>query len=287
MTIAAGFVARDGILLCTDSQYTGQDKTYRPKIVSPHCDLNRKVTFAFCGDEDYAKSATEDAVQAINKLPEGTPIGEIRNSIRRAIKAMTKDYKSQPYADHNQTPQFLIAIHDRPGHSILFSAREAAMASVSSYACIGSGAYIGNYIAAILEPSEFLPIRILIPMAIQMIAAAKKHDAYCGGGSHFVALRGAEFRGYFFGQPDSSDAIFGKYEQLSGEVLKAMSNGNLSEEEFGERVAIFTSALIKLRKSMHEPTSTYNALVRHLSPEDEPNPESTKPENSSQLPSPE
>jgi hypothetical protein len=33
MTIAAGFVCRDGILLCADSQYTGGwEKTFREKV---------------------------------------------------------------------------------------------------------------------------------------------------------------------------------------------------------------------------------------------------------------
>jgi hypothetical protein len=223
MTIAAGFVARDGILLCSDTQYTAADKTYRPKIVFPKCDLeaDRSVTFAFCGDEDYAKSTIDDCLSAINNLASGASVWTIRNSIRQAISAMSKEYKAhqQVYGDYSQVPQFLVTIRDSSGRLSLFSGRDAAMASVSSYACIGTGSYIGNYIASISQPSSFSTITDLIPIAIQMLAAAKKHDLYCGGGSHFMAIRGTERRGYYFSQGSTPDMVLEQYALHSGQVL--------------------------------------------------------------------
>ena len=85
MTIAAGFVCRDGILLCTDSQYTAYDKTNKDKIfMRPYG--RGSVSFAFVGDESYGKTAIDEGMLAVRALPdEHQSVWDIRKSLRRAM----------------------------------------------------------------------------------------------------------------------------------------------------------------------------------------------------------
>ncbi len=272
MTIAAGFVARDGILLCTDSQYTGAEKAYRPKIISEECG-ERVVVFALSGDEDYAKSAITDSYESIRSLPSDASVWDVRKSIRRAVSAMSAGYrKHQP--EGQMMPQFLVAISTSL-EGMLFSSHESAMPQVASYACLGSGGYLANYVASFLQPDELKPIWALLPIAVQMILAAKKHDSYCGGGSHFMAIQGTSSRGFFFQDPAQSDAIFNRYAWLSSNLLAALSNKHLSSEDFKTEIDRFATEVAALQSSMHSPDSALRRLREYLIPLTPQRPQST------------
>jgi len=270
MTIAAGFVARDGILLCTDSQLTSAGKTYSPKIIRETFPVGRSVTFALSGEIEYAKSAIYDAFKAVRDLPSDAGIWAMRKAIRKAVRNCERERKAlRDPGDYSGGSHFLIAI-TTASERVLFSSREAAMPSVQTYACIGSGSYLGHYIATLLRPDVTMPIWGLVPIALQMIVAAKRHDAYCGGGSHFMAIRETEGRGDFYDQ--SSDVTFHDYERFSGELLLSMSQANLTADEFHERLGAFTERVTALRTSMHRSNSMYRQLVDYLSPADRPGP---------------
>jgi hypothetical protein len=139
MTIAAGFRCIDGILLCTDSQFTAADKTFREKIITVDFSRQSMVTFAFSGDEDYAKSAIEDAREAVAEIPEGEQtVSTIRKKIMKAVSDMSKAYSGHG-GEQSQKPEFIVAVSTRRGHTELFSCRESAMPPVPLYTCIGSG----------------------------------------------------------------------------------------------------------------------------------------------------
>ena len=104
MTIAAGFVATDGILLFTDTQYSGFEKTYREKII--RASSVPMVHFAISGDVDYAKSAIEDCRDAIKNIPyPEQSIWNVRKSIRRTIKRILEEYEARKL-DPNQNLSF-------------------------------------------------------------------------------------------------------------------------------------------------------------------------------------
>lgn len=284
MTIVGGFVARDGILLCADSQYTGAEKAHRPKILSKLCGAFN-VAFALSGDEDYAKTAIFDAFEAVKSIPSKCPIAEARKSIRRAIKPVITDY-NQAQLDTSQRPSLLVAI-SKQSEQALFSSRDTAMPEIDSYACLGSGAYLGQYLIPPLlpYPPEFMTIRSLVPIALHMMAAAKRHDAYCGGGSHFMAIRAMESREFRINDVVASDIIFSQYTRLSGQLLFRLANTEPSRADFNAELLAFTERVTGLREAMLSPDSEYSRLLTHLSPLSQPGPESTTDDQSPPQPS--
>ena len=68
MTIAAGFVTRDGVLLCADTQFTGGAKVYRHKIRAFTLNDGTILVFALAGHLDYAVMAIEECLEAIDAV---------------------------------------------------------------------------------------------------------------------------------------------------------------------------------------------------------------------------
>src|SRR5207248_4731293 len=102
-----------------------------------------RLAFALSGDEDYAKTAIFDAFEAVRSIRSECSIWEARKSIRRAIKPVIADYNNAQL-DASQRPWLLVAI-SKGSEQALFSSRDTAMPEIDSYACLGSGAYLGQY----------------------------------------------------------------------------------------------------------------------------------------------
>jgi hypothetical protein len=148
MTIAAGFVCRDGILLCTDSQYTAAEKTQKDKLFMRP--FNRaSISFAFVGDEDYGKTAIEEGMLALKELPENhQSVWDIRRCLRRSISRVLDEFSQRKHLDQSQKPEFLISISTQQSSPKLFLCRESAFAQVADCDFRGSGTYLAGYIAA-------------------------------------------------------------------------------------------------------------------------------------------
>ena len=70
MTIAVGFVCRDGVMLCADSLITdGQTKEYGDKVVQWHGKF-AGVCFALAGNPAVARIAINDCVAALDEAEE-------------------------------------------------------------------------------------------------------------------------------------------------------------------------------------------------------------------------
>src|SRR5690242_20519606 len=87
MTIAAGFVARNGVLLCTDSLYSGGIRTHGRKIFTHPLD-HGVVSFALAGHEPFAKKAIEDCKSFLDQNRDShTSIASIKAAIEVIVKA--------------------------------------------------------------------------------------------------------------------------------------------------------------------------------------------------------
>ena len=92
MTITAGFRVRDGILLCADTMYTGEGKSYETKILTTQI---RRVTvaFPFCGAQDYGLMAIEDCQKAILKsASKRQSMDELQDLIPITLRRLFKEH---------------------------------------------------------------------------------------------------------------------------------------------------------------------------------------------------
>ena len=195
MTIACGFVARDGILLCADTLYTDSfTKEYREKIF-PWAGKGAAVCFAVAGDDAIARMAVEDCRLALSESPlRQMSIPNVIRIIRKEIKGIQREYvDAAPYEERAAKRFYLLigAASNSDESPKLFATSDAAIKPVDGFQCIGSGQHLGQYI---IEPmyNPTLAISEAAILAIHTLAATKQRVDGVGGRSQFVALHGVQ-----------------------------------------------------------------------------------------------
>jgi hypothetical protein len=269
MTIAAGFVCSDGILLCADSQYSAFGKEYRNKLFYESA-KDAAWGFAIVGDEDYARTAVADSNEAVFAIPpERRDTWAIRKAIRRAIKSVIADYKRSG-RDQSQQPEVLIAITAQ-NNAILCSSSDTAFLPVKEpfYAVRGTGSYIANYIMQTYLRGEDIrgaTVSHVLPIALHILSAAKRTDISCGGGAQFMMLsRAANMKALFENSiTDEVDKHVVDYEFNAASLLAALEDLNLSDLEFAKRLEQFGQRINALRRSLFGPNNAYKLLTTHM-----------------------
>jgi hypothetical protein len=276
MTIAAGFVATDGILLFADTQHTSYcDKTYRRKIISAKVS-QAMVHFAIAGDDDYAASAVEDCRESLSAIEIASPSAwEVRKVIRRTIKKVIEDYEKRSLSP-DQKPEFIVSVGSYKDGLKLFSSRETAIPPVEDYDFRGSGRTIASYIMHSFGPRVInQTMEGLLPIALHILSAAHKQDPNCGGGAQFVALSqipALDQSGLLMRASDvctmdrlGIDAHVREYEYWSGALFSlAVGAAELSDEEFNKRLAVIGERFAEIRADIMRPPSEYMNLVSDI-----------------------
>jgi hypothetical protein len=260
MTIAAGFRCLDGILLCSDSQFTGADKEFRDKIIT-HFDGRSHIAFAFSGDEDYARSAIEDCIGKIDESPLDNTPQAIKACIRETISDMSIQYRNH-YPDGVDKPEFLVSISTPDEQLQLFRARDSVMPSVHDLAFLGCGAYLGEYILEAFFGGQFVSIEDTLLPAIFALTAAVGHDPYCGGHLQFYGIRGQRFqRTWFNCHNDALTSIIRNFQHECGTIMLFMSGSK--EDYFKRALESFPNKITELRDELmsHE---AYRGLLRFM-----------------------
>jgi hypothetical protein len=232
MTIAAGFRCMDGILLCSDSQFTGADKGFRDKIITQFGGRSH-IAFAFSGDEDYARSAIEECTERIDALSLGGAPQVIKACIRETVSKMSSQYRNH-YPNGADKPEFLISISTPDERPQLFRARDSITPSVDHLAFLGCGAYLGEYLLESFFGSQFVSIEDTLLPAIFVLTAAVGHDLYCGGHLQLYGARNQRFhRTWFNCHNDDPANIIRSFQHECGVVMMFMSG---SKEDYFKRV---------------------------------------------------
>jgi hypothetical protein len=260
MTIVAGFHVHDGLLLCSDSQFTGCEKIYKEKLFR-RTFSSVVVSFALSGDDDYGRSIIEDCYEAVATLPDGEQtLWNVRKSIRRSIKSGLRDC-----ADSPEKPQFLIGI-TTPKESGLFSSRESAIPPVDGFEFRGTGSYIGHYIMKSMDSMgmQLMTLKEAVLVGLCILSAAKRNDANCGGGSQFLVVRGMGSFRFGTASLDLTGAYMDEYERLIRSFMMAVGTP-ASSEEFVKAMAAFADSAHDLHLRMCGVGSYYRMLLDSLS----------------------
>jgi 20S proteasome alpha/beta subunit len=180
MTIAAGFVCTDGILLASDTLYSSEARRYGRKLwILDHGDV--LVVFGGAG-LGAGLRRTRDEIE--RKLKPGLSRAHIVDIIDTAITKVHAKLSLVPES------KISVLVVIRTGdESILYENAELDMLSTvdHSYQCVGSGDGLGRYFASSLfRPG--MSIRWAKIVAAHMIKKCKDHVAYCGGDTHLVEI---------------------------------------------------------------------------------------------------
>ncbi|MBZ5550310.1 MAG: hypothetical protein LAO22_20515 [Acidobacteriia bacterium] len=254
MTIAAGFVARDGIVLCADTQETyGQLlKLNTPKmIVRPDSFIpgGPRIVFAGAGHGPFIDKLANEAWKRVSTR---TPVGqfaEVCDDIESLIKDVYEEF-GRIYQTGAMPEAELIYGVALSGKIGLFKAHGPIVNPISGYTSVGVGLYLADYINSRLglDSPELADSGWYEILAIYLLQQAKEYIEGCGGDSHVLTLTPSGR----ISRVDPADvALIANHisalDRNSSTVLMSSPDLKLTNEEFEGRIEMFVNLARKLR----------------------------------------
>jgi 20S proteasome alpha/beta subunit len=250
MTIVAGFWVQDGILICSDTQYTGGAKIYQQKLF-PATITGDSYVFALAGHERNGKMAIEDCRDAIQDLPvEERTLKTVKLALRKAVKPICDEYVlSRPQYEHPEVEFSLLVACWIPrggGHKLFVIGKNGAVNLVDRYSCLGTGAYLGEYF---IRPAFDIHMGIneVTILAAQVLNATKSYDPSCGGPSQVVAIKSdGKLDSNAFALP-WAERFVREYDLHSRSLMFAVSDQKSSGAHFDDHLDSFINNIRDLR----------------------------------------
>jgi hypothetical protein len=234
MTIAAGFVAKDGVVLCTDSLYTGGIKVNGKKIFP--LQLNGgAVAFALAGNEPFAKRAIEQCCKLLDDNPDlqGSVSG-IKATVEAALKDFHEQFVFTRPADSRAGVAFnlLVAAGSLKEKPSIFMSHETVLNPISGNECIGEGYFVGHHIIETGYSRE-MSVDEAVVLAIHAVAVAKEYVEGVGGQTQILWIKdGIVSMLHPLNTTAFTELYIMGYERRTAELLFHAANPKLSDEEF-------------------------------------------------------
>lgn len=264
MTVAAGFVAQDGILLCSDTEYSGGTKIYDQKIlIYPFSFCT--ITFAIAGHEANAKMVIRDCVADLGAMKGRRSRKEIETVIRKAVRSIYDDYVAGAPNDHERSIarfDLLIALCMPKQKPVLFESNERSIGEVTHFTCRGSGAWIGDYIVG-QAYHPFTSIKSVVVVAIQLLAAAKRHYEGVSGPSQFFCAIGDNISAVMGRDFDAAEEHILKYERAAGALLLDVGNLKIGGPALKGQIQNFEREVMRIHDQWSK-ASSYRIFLDKL-----------------------
>ena len=260
MTIAAGFVCLDGIVLCADTQETipGYTKNSRNKI---RVWKDQGLGIAIVGSGDA------ESIETLGQLIEKDLTGDYSPKemrfpcdLRQIIEKTVLEFFQKsivPYAsfprDDRPYVDLLIGIqvlNEVNNYQCLFKAAGTTVREIEADAnCIGTGLILAKSLIERLY-SPFMGLDELVIVACYVLYHAKKWTDGCGGNTDLLI---ASYANDFFGGVRSADVkmletIFEEVDEWVKELIVGLPNSNVSQVEFRSLVRHVQERMLETRK---------------------------------------
>jgi 20S proteasome alpha/beta subunit len=181
MTIAAGFLCDDGIVIAADSEVQADsDKYNESKIFTLHPDsisTNPMAVFAGSGWLDFVKMAVDKIkFQALGV----THSYEVEDIIEKTVLEIHR--KHIRYYSSSPKPYFslIVGLRDEDGSLRIMQTSGTSITRVPRQVCIGAGQTLGSYLSRALNSSG-LSMDTTATLATQILDQVKKNVPECGG----------------------------------------------------------------------------------------------------------
>lgn len=195
VSIAIGFPYDQGIVFCADTKITTSIKTNESKIAFfVSSDGQCCMTFAMCGsDLTFPRSAVTPCWEVVKKMDFSTAtMDAVHNT---AEFSLGEFYRDHIFPHPDRTPgavyfELLVGIWLK-GETRLFVLHETLLTPVDTYECIGSGAYLANYLIRQYRRANPGPMTLEDAALISSfcVDAAIDYDETCGGENETLIVR--------------------------------------------------------------------------------------------------
>jgi len=250
MTIAAGFVCTDGIVVCSDTEHTTTtsiSKKRRRKIFDIRPQV-RDFVVTGAGDSRLIRRVAED-LERVFRGQVDLYADDVRSRLEEILaqihnKHIFAFYK--PTDPNCPSVQILVAIRDGKQELRLFSSQETVVTMVDDYEVLGTGADLGDFIAdSFYEPNQHVSVVKVI--ALYMIGQAKRYSQHCGGDTHIYIVDKKPVKGTVWAAWDESE-IIREFQTELKPILLGCRDRNITNEEFESALARFVKGVRDIRQ---------------------------------------
>lgn len=197
MTIAVGFLYKEGLLLCADTQFTGEIKLLGSKILSYEYKDGSKSAFVVVGHSRYARMCVNLIEESIAELGDSDrSLSKMHLVLVEGIKQLHQGHIFKHPRRDEIIVQFLVGLWSEKDKALAFySTQDTAVARMYGYDCLGSGETLAQYqirrryrrvTAANQKPRH--TEKQVRGLAIEALREVKKYDPNCGGDSECLTL---------------------------------------------------------------------------------------------------
>lgn len=186
MTIAAGFLYQDGVLLCADTELTGWSMKLNDTKLGYIDRGDITVGVACAGNTAFSVAAMQKCFRALSDAPVEEFLGIIERTLEREYRKVVYRHPNQG-TDPGLQYWHLVAMGGG-GETGLYLTEQATIREVHTYACIG----LGEAFAHQLLSGNFRPDmreRDALSLASWVVGNVKSRVPGCGGATQFLIFR--------------------------------------------------------------------------------------------------
>jgi hypothetical protein len=242
MTIAAGFVCIDGVLLCADTEQTEWAmKLYSSKIT--HFKFpGGQLAYALTGNTKLGYSAIQKCRKKLEAGVKGDPLSHIEKILDSEYRRVVFKHPDYPKDKSGIEYGFMLALSLEGAPFTLYETVETTIHRVDQYDCIGFGNYLAHYF---VRPSYAtgITIRKLLPLVVYTLACTKGYVPGCGGISvYLLALndgRVGVLTSHDHGVCENVEKFAKAYDLANQELLFALASTESTDEQFESYLRTF------------------------------------------------
>jgi 20S proteasome alpha/beta subunit len=274
VTIAAGYVGMNGIVLCADTQETIPDyiKGNTDKI-RYFFDRGLHVAVTGAGDSELIETIGERIEKALFRDYSPNTFrftDEVRDIIQQEMSSSFRQYII-PYASFPDRPscELLILVsvdNDVNNYECLFKARDTTVREIQyEGACVGAGIIIAQSLFERLCTS-FMELDELVLAICYVMFQAKKSVIGCGGKTDLIFSASKQ---HIFGGVSSIDIgllerQFDSCEETVNHLILDMVNPNCTEELFDQWISHARTDRDRSLKALYGDGSELHKLLRKI-----------------------
>jgi hypothetical protein len=270
VTIAAGFVCEEGVLLCADTEHTGWTSKFHDSKLDHFEIPGGKIAFALAGHSSFAWSAIQKCRDRLRGVAPQDIMVELEQLLETEYRRHVLGHPN--YADVGY--ELLIALWASPERVALYATTETSIRKVDGFECIGIGRELASFI---IRPTflRLMPERKALSLAAYALVEVKESISGCGGMSVYLLLQNdgnvGTLTSIHKGKCEQLEEYAKTYDFVTRELLMALADEDRDDSDF-ERYLIetFNDSILEVRhkwtKERQAKEAEFAGLNPHLTP---------------------
>ena len=251
MTIAAGFLCREGVLLCADTEVTGWSLKYHESKLGHFDCPGGEVAFAVAGNTHFGWAAIQKCARKLKQTPPEETLDVIDKTLDREYR---RNVLSNPLVASDQSLHYnlLVSLWSPGAGTSLYVTNQTAIRPVYGFECIGAGNELAGYL---IRPtfSASMHLREALSLASYALKAAKDSVPGCGGMSIFLIVlndgRFGTITSVNAGPTKNLEEYSNAYDFSTRELLVSLTNTNTQDDDVERYISeVFSKRVMDVRR---------------------------------------